>query len=641
MPRSENVKTPAFFSVGCRVRRGFERFVAMQSKLYGVELPLPAYSPGPKSCQDLKKFCCTLLEDPRSHPWHGATKRLSSDARMSIAMSLFLFRKCIPSPEPDCDEYLDRMSTRRAEPDARFVKYVRKKVRKMFPTGWDCELYPNAALNSVIPVKSCVQRSMAKGGSRLEVLSRSERAHHDYVCKVLSEEHAVTLLPSRVTPVETGGKWRIVSVADVDMNILRPLHTSIYNRISRFPWLLRGEATRGKFKDFTTREGYVFVSGDYESATDNLNLTVQREILTAILEGTTWVPNGVKELALRSQQMTLTSSGGKVVHQESGQLMGNLLSFPLLCLVNYLAFRYYTNDRDIPVRINGDDIVFRCKPEVFRRWEAGVVGSGLVLSKGKTMVHSRYFSLNSRLFKSTSSKPWVVPCVRSTAMGFRKPEDGVASLAGRWRCVLRDLRPGPQRREIVEEEFLRWNVPYIVASRRSLTRGLGMKFSYEALSRVNLWKREAWYLSLEREDPLPPSPAMVDQLRIPDGWQLRQVEKITKEMKQVMNSIGPEFVACSWAPAQLTCAEAFERYRETVNRAPYYEPVSTGTTKRRARLLGLSPANAKRYLKPAILSQGRLVRGRDILQCFPQRGKRIWLPAGMFRPTSLMDFVRQ
>jgi hypothetical protein len=638
MPRSENVKTPAFFSVGCGVRRAFVRFVALQEKLFGVSLPLPAIPCGPTSCQVLKEFCGGLLEDERSHPWYGSIGRLRADARKSIAMSLFLFRKCIPSVKPDCDQYLLKMSEPSPLPDGGFLRFCQVQIRKMFPSGWDRVDYPNAALSSVLTTSSCVQRNRAGGGCRYEVLSRPNgwNSHQDFVLRTLAEGSRTVLRPSRVTSVKTGGKWRIVSVGDVEMNILRPLHSAIYNRISRFDWLLRGEAKSNKFKDFTSREGEIFVSGDYESATDNLNMHVQSVLLRGILRGASWVPDHVKELAYSSQCLDLFTSSGKHVVQRSGQLMGNLLSFPLLCIVNYLAFLYYTgNDRSIPVRINGDDIVFRSRPDVARRWMEGVVGSGLVLSRGKTLTSPRYFSLNSRLFKGGRGLPRALPCVRSTAFGFSKPDDPVSGLRGRWARVRKDFPCPPARRLILEEEFLRQNVPYVVASRRSLTRGLDCRFSFEAISRVNLWKRESFYLSLEKETPMPMSPATFDQQRIPDGWELRRVETVTKEMRQLSRTIGAEFIACAWSPMCMwTGEERMEKYRTECSLAPYYSPLPTGTIRRRARLLGISVQCARRFLKPTILRNGRVLKNpHEILEVSRLTGKRLWLPAGSFQPT--------
>jgi hypothetical protein len=638
MQGSEDVIRPACSSVGLGLMSSLRSLVGMLEEVHGLTLAIPPTITSKSDCRTLKKFCGDLLEGDRNHPWRRSISRRPLRQRMSIAMSLFLFRKCIPSPKPSCDQYVERMSRDCPLPDGRFLEFVQQEVPKMFRPGWDREYYPNAALNSVLPVKSCVQRGMGSGGARLEVLTRQERwnTRTDFLLRALSEECRSTLLPSRVTAVETGGKWRIVSVGDVEMNILRPLHTAIYNRISQFKWLLRGEATPSKFKDFQSREGCVFVSGDYESATDNLNLWVQKLILSKILRSARSVPEHVKELAKDSQELDIYAPGGDPARVRTGQLMGNLLSFPLLCIVNYLAFRYYAGvGPEVPVRINGDDIVFRSSRQVADRWMRGVVGSGLTLSRGKTLVKPQYFTLNSRLFRGKrSGPPELVPCVRSTAFGFGKLDDGVAGLAGRWRRVRKDYPCSKRVLLILETWFLRVNVRYVVRSRRSLTRGLDCKFSYDAIARNNLWRREVWYLSLEKEFPMPAKPALLDQLRIPEGWELRRVENITKEMRMRSREAGPAFIECAWSPAALTGRERVARFEEAKELAPRYDSLARVVSTKRARLLKLSRANTRRFLRPGLLRDGGPGVGwvwvRDpwkILKISRPVGKKIWLPA--------------
>jgi len=684
---SQSPRLGAFFSVGCRYRLRFVRFVRLLSRLYVVDLQVPNVGVGDSALVKLKEFCGKLLEGD-DHPWRRATRRLSADNRKSLAMSLFLYRKVLPSPKPQLAAYAEKMSTPSEGPPSDFVAFAQRELRKMFPEGWDRQLYPNACLSATVPETSCAQLGKGKGGCRSYVLGGSHRwsSHHDYVVEVLSAETAPTLCDARLTAVDTGGKWRIVSSADVDMNILRPLHSAIYNRLSRFSWLLRGEATVNSFRSFTCLPGQVYVSGDYTSATDNLNLGVQQCILRGVLEGARHVPDGVKRRAFESQSVGLvlpcsTSCRGCAVcerfTQRRGQLMGNLLSFPLLCIVNYLGFRYYggTETRDLPVKVNGDDIVFRSSQEVCDRWMSGVRGAGLTLSPGKTMVDRRYFSINSKLCKGGTRSVRLIPSVRATAFGFKEPEDPVASFASRWERVRKDFPCGKLRLAVLGEEFMRLNVRYVVASCRSVTRGLGSLFPYSAFACTNLWRRECWYLALEKEEPLPLSPAQAAKLRVPEGWRCARVEKVSKEMLDASRGMGAEFVAQAWTPydsitdAELKVRE--ERYRERVAMAPRYVPdnqersyllrsrtrlgeiarvklpgdlVERGHVLRpksrsiewKAKLLGLSVQNARRFLKPSVPCQGG--RGwttspAEILRDFRPRGQRIWLPIGFNEPT--------
>jgi hypothetical protein len=579
-----------------------------------------------------------------SHPWRGAIGRLSLDKRMSFAMSLFLYRKVLPCPQPSIAEYMERMSSESEAFDPAFLSYAKRAVRKMFPAGWDSVLYPNACLSATLPSSSCVQMSRAKGGCREAYRSGGTTwsSHLDYVVDTLARESSPDEYSSRVLRVETGGKWRIVSAADVDMNILRPLHSAIYNRLSRFSWLLRGEAKAQSFKKFTAVDGCVFVSGDYASATDNLNISVQEAILDGILEGARQVPIGVKECARVSQRMVMASDG-LVVTQKRGQLMGNLLSFPLLCIVNYLGFRFYgglSETRDLPVKVNGDDIVFRSSEQLAKKWMAGVKGSGLTLLRGKTMVCGKYFTLNSKLFKGTPACARLLPSLRSSAFGFKDSDDPVHSLAGRWRRVRDDFPCGRRLLLSLETSFLRMNARFVVASRRSVTRGLDMKFSPDALMATNLWKRECFYLNLGKEAPFPISPEAREKMRIPVGWECVRIENLTEEIMEESRKIGPEFIGMCWdtQPKEdgVGRDELVRSYNEAVALAPKYVQRSRGYA-RCSRLLKLSVQSTRRFLKPHVLMDGAVqFDPYKIVRSHRPRGKRVWLPAG-FRPVNFPD----
>jgi len=630
-------KTIPLLAVGCPVRRKFENFCGLVGEPFGVRLPIPKfdYETESERLTFLKKFCGGLLEDPRKHLWHTPLARLGKDARMSISMSLFLFRKCLPSAAPDLVAYVERMAQPSEDPDPDFLRFVERRVNQLFPVGWDRSKYESACLNAVLPVKACRQQSRAEGGARSYGMSNYWNTHQDYVLDVLTREAPVELLPSRVISVETGGKHRIVSKSDVSANLFRPLHTAMYNHLSKFPWLLRGEAKPSRFTEFITKKGEVFVSGDYESATDNLNGHLQRRMLDIILANAVSVPIGIK---LGAPQMLSTvlevrreDGSDLVARQERGQLMGNLLSFPLLCLVNYLGFRFFSGCKG-PVRINGDDIVFRGTPQEAERWMKGVRRAGLTLSLGKTLVDARYFSLNSMMFKSRDGKPYQIPMIRSTAFGYRPDCGGLESVAGRFRS----FAPGffGDRRRLLNVRFLQWNRKYICAGGRSLTRGLGMKVSREELARSGLLSWEDHFLSLEKEWSLPARPATLEQNRIPAGWKLRTVEKITKEIREISRQAGPEFVQCAWSEiTDVTCAEQSEReWKRAVWETSNAPPVQS-SLRRRARLLGLSPRNTARLLRARLYDE----RLRSLQR---QNRCRVWLPDNGARPAAGSDATR-
>jgi len=253
-----------------------------------------------------------------------------------------------------------------------------------------------------------------------------------------------------------------------------------------------------------------------------------------------------------------------------------------------------------------------------------VKGSGLVLSAGKTMVNDRYFSLNSMMFKSGQDrKPWVVPMIRSTAFGYRIQgglREGMDSLQGRFRSFC----PGfyGDRRSILRTEFLKWNSKYVVMTRRSCTRALGLPVSRSELIGSGLWDREVFYLSLpkEAEKPLPVRPTRLIQDRKPEGWELRLVERVTPRMRRIMKQAGPLFVECAWTLRGVKPAEEDSEWVSRVKDGSFHWgfDASRKNIRQRARLLGMSISDTRSYLRPKIYDE-------DLRRLGIAR-KRVWLP---------------
>lgn len=478
---------------------------------FGISLARPRLN----SFGDIKQFCSGLIEGQTDHPWRVSLRGLSSSSRMSIAHSLFLFRKLIPAEEPQLEPYLRKMSTAQDPADPRFLQFAVSMVKKIFPRGWD-RSYLDKVTMSTLPLSACYESGRNEGGCR--GLLASQRLDRMEFASYVSESVAPKRRgASRVQSILTEGKWRIISIPPRVDNALRPLHVSMYDHISRQDWCLRGDAKPSRFKDFAPNEGEVFVSGDYESATDNLNSEVQHTILAAILRQSRSVPSGIISHALSTFSSLLTNGQGDFYEQRRGQLMGQLCSFPLLCLINYITFKWLVR-RDVPVRINGDDIVFRCTPQEYDEWRRGVGASGLTLSAGKTLVHRRFFSLNSAMFRS-GSKPTFVPFIRpKTVWSLKESEcERVASLKSRFYSFAVGF--GRDRRARLARWFLSCNLSTIYRCRRSLTRGMGISVGEGTLRDSGLWHRELFYLEHVEEPPLPlRSFAQIASNDTPHGW---------------------------------------------------------------------------------------------------------------------------
>jgi hypothetical protein len=454
-------------------------------------------------------------------------------------MSLFLFRKVLPSSAPDLNEFLDKMAVPSEEPDHKFMDYIRRRVPRMFPKGWDRN-YCSAVESAVVSTSACSEKSRSKGGARMYWIEKGiEEGRKEFCAYLRGEERVDSVPPSRLEAVATGGKVRLLSVPSAKFQLCLPFHKIFYDKLSRFPWLLRGDAKASRFSNFTRVDGEVFVSGDYESATDNLNHHIQKLILELVLDGCENVPDSIKELAFQTLDSELITSGRKEKVLR-GQMMGMPISFPLLCLVNRLAFEFATRDYEAPCLINGDDIVFRSRPEVAKKWADSVGRSGLKLSVGKTLVDRSIFTLNSTLFGAGEFRVRAIPFIRSKALF--GTDEGFLSIAGRYDSFAPSF--GKERRFVLRNMFLRHNIGYIESSRRSLNRGLQMNVPEPLLKSSRLFKREADYLSLPKEKVPPPKFSQWRQP--PKGFRLNYSEErkiLTKEEKK---EIAAALVDAAW-----------------------------------------------------------------------------------------------
>lgn len=92
--------------------------------------------------------------------------------------------------------------------------------------------------------------------------------------------------------------------------------------------------------------------------------------------------------------------------QTRGQLMGSPTSFPILCIMNLALTRHalelsahrQLELAELPILVNGDDLLFRAHPWEYRIWEQVTRLGGLRPSLGKNYISSKYFTINSELW---------------------------------------------------------------------------------------------------------------------------------------------------------------------------------------------------------------------------------------------------
>lgn len=165
----------------------------------------------------------------------------------------------------------------------------------------------------------------------------------------------------------------------------------------------------------------MWVSGDYSAATDGLNIHCTKILFEAFLSRS-WLEEEVKETlrsVLYEQNIHYPIDRNRFANtiepyaptftQRNGQLMGSILSFPILCLVNMICYWMSVETsgpevpewfcpKTLPVLVNGDDILFKADNLLYKVWNDNIGKAGFELSLGKNYISRSYLTVNSQLF---------------------------------------------------------------------------------------------------------------------------------------------------------------------------------------------------------------------------------------------------
>lgn len=167
--------------------------------------------------------------------------------------------------------------------------------------------------------------------------------------------------------------------------------------------------------------------------------------------------------------------------QKTGQSMGSITSFPVLCIANFCGardafewsqklahkFSWRTlrlNIRDIPIRINGDDVTMKIMKGYFRIWVQVMDQFGLETSFGKTFHTRDFVMLNSiRWDRETNGKLTKVNYVNFGLLNLVKKSSSESKDSNipphKLYTIQRDLldRCGPALRSNVNDMFFEKN----------------------------------------------------------------------------------------------------------------------------------------------------------------------------------------
>jgi hypothetical protein len=208
--------------------------------------------------------------------------------------------------------------------------------------------------------------------------------------------------------------------------VLTPVHNALCDHITSFGWCVRGDVTKGDFEEIVgdRREGELYISGDYSAATDNIYLPAVSVIVDEISK--------CPELSAKERSVLLgsfdnlryknsTCLASDLYPIKRGSMMGNLISFPLLCLLNKACFDISCDvrnegDRSRKGRFNGDDCIFCGDLDFYRVWKSVTSRYGFLVNEEKTDRSSRWIDLNSQTYDARGHR-----MVAKATLGFLRP----------------------------------------------------------------------------------------------------------------------------------------------------------------------------------------------------------------------------
>lgn len=214
-------------------------------------------------------------------------------------------------------------------------------------------------------------------------------------------------------------KVRMITAAEARTKVLQPFQQALWQYLTEqpqfcltngckapwsehdsfsddtIPWIYRIETMIKQIQD-RSLPGSLWLSGDYNAATDNFPMSVTHALIEGILSEIDHQPT-IDWVRWECSSHEIHYPKGKVGTQTSGQLMGSLISFPLLCFLNDYIVSYSGFDSSSYL-INGDDVVANGEIEKIKTWKAEAPRVGLSLSIGKNFIDPDFCTVNSQLF---------------------------------------------------------------------------------------------------------------------------------------------------------------------------------------------------------------------------------------------------
>jgi hypothetical protein len=419
-----------------------------------------------------------------THLWYSFLQAKRAALPLSVDLVLTTYeehREAMGLEDPIDDEVFD-LVMKELEP---VLKTVQMGVRRLYDTDDRDNFVTEREANHVASTRACFEKSRAKGGqlghiasvvpslercnplnptANREIPTLRRMQFYPWVVVAGRVHHNVVLEEYEYSTGEVQWKDAVLQecvryVGGATMKctiqaVLEPLKVRVISKGEAFPYYVSKrlqESIHTVMREmpcfrligrplcptdlFDLAENrtilgsgrYEWFSIDYSAATDKLSARLSAAILSRITEG--------QDDALRSIWLSVLaphmcqypfpfSKQVRPVQQKNGQLMGSILSFPILCLANlglYLANIEKDSrplgDKLRGVLVNGDDMLYVGKHSM---WEPHVeLGKkvGLTMSPGKAYYHSTYANANSACFHydlyNKRSTPWAIPFLNS------------------------------------------------------------------------------------------------------------------------------------------------------------------------------------------------------------------------------------
>jgi len=206
---------------------------------------------------------------------------------------------------------------------------------------------------------------------------------------------------------------RMITKGSAEGRCLKPLQVAMWKALQLDPkFFCTGNPDVQKGFDLNLKRNLnddeFYLSGDYDASTDRLHLDLSMEILEGILENINheptkrWARYEFGEHLIEYPPWTKIDT----IEQKRGQLMGNLLSFPILCLANKIVCEIAELEDFI---VNGDDLLAIANERQIENWRVTGTSCGLLPSIGKNYVSKNFGTFNSKLIVDKIVTPFVQP----------------------------------------------------------------------------------------------------------------------------------------------------------------------------------------------------------------------------------------